>query len=161
MTEDEMAEWHHWFNGHELGQTPGDGEGQGSVSYCSPWGHKELDTTWWLNNNKYLFCCIHCILLMALDTRYLNTSHTNIKQIINKISYQWHHCVSKILSNTGILHCSQIDSLKSYINVKEPWILYILVPIHFFFHHYPYCHIIVFGRNLHAGRRRSRSAKIY
>ena len=29
MTEDEMIEWHHQFNGHELGQTPGDGEGQG------------------------------------------------------------------------------------------------------------------------------------
>ena len=28
MTEDEMAGWHHRFNGHELGQTPGDGERQ-------------------------------------------------------------------------------------------------------------------------------------
>ena len=42
-TEDEMAGWHHLFNGHELGQTPGDGEGQGSLACCSPWGHKELD----------------------------------------------------------------------------------------------------------------------
>ena len=31
MTEDEMVGWHHWFNGHELGQTPGDGEGQGGL----------------------------------------------------------------------------------------------------------------------------------
>ena len=29
-TENEMAGWHHWFNGHECEQTPGDGEGQGS-----------------------------------------------------------------------------------------------------------------------------------
>ena len=28
MTEDEMVEWHHQLNGHELGQTPGDGEGR-------------------------------------------------------------------------------------------------------------------------------------
>ena len=28
MTEDEVVGWHHLFNGHELGQTPGDGEGQ-------------------------------------------------------------------------------------------------------------------------------------
>ena len=34
---------------HELGQTLGDGEGQGSLACYSPWGHKELDTTEWLN----------------------------------------------------------------------------------------------------------------
>ena len=50
--EDEMAGWHHWCNGHELGQTLGDGEGQGSLECCSPWGHKELDMTGWLNTNK-------------------------------------------------------------------------------------------------------------
>ena len=45
-TEDEMVGWHHQFNGHELGQTPGDGDGQGSLVCCSPWGCEELDTTW-------------------------------------------------------------------------------------------------------------------
>ena len=39
-------------NGHELGQTPGDGEGQGSLVSCSPWDHVESDRTWWLNNNS-------------------------------------------------------------------------------------------------------------
>ena len=34
------------INGHEPGQTPGDGEGQGGLVCCSPWGHKELDMTW-------------------------------------------------------------------------------------------------------------------
>ena len=53
VTEDEMVGWHYWFKGHELGQTLGDGEGQGSLACYSPWGPKELDTTWWLNNNKY------------------------------------------------------------------------------------------------------------
>ena len=48
-TEDEMVWWHHRFNGHGLGQTPGNGEGQVSLVCCSPWGHKELDTTWQLN----------------------------------------------------------------------------------------------------------------
>jgi len=45
MTEDEMVGWHHQLNGHELEQIPGVGEGQGSLVCCSPWGHKELDTT--------------------------------------------------------------------------------------------------------------------
>ena len=40
-----MVEWHHRFNGHELAQTPRDGEGQGGLAYCSSWGHKELDLT--------------------------------------------------------------------------------------------------------------------
>ena len=33
-----MVGWHHQFNGHELGQTSGDDEGQGSLPCCSPWG---------------------------------------------------------------------------------------------------------------------------
>ena len=48
-TEDEMVGWHHRLEGHEFEQAPGDGNGQGSLGYCSPWGHTELDTTEWLN----------------------------------------------------------------------------------------------------------------
>ena len=48
-TENEMVGWHHWLGGHEFEQTLGDGEGQGSLACCSPWGHKELDMTDWLN----------------------------------------------------------------------------------------------------------------
>ena len=36
-TEDEMVGWHHWLDGHEYEQTPGDGEGQGSLAGYSPW----------------------------------------------------------------------------------------------------------------------------
>ena len=49
---DEMVGWHHRRNGHELGQTPGDGEGQGALVCCSPGGRKESDTTGWLDNNN-------------------------------------------------------------------------------------------------------------
>ena len=47
-----MVGWHHRLNGHEFEQTPGDGEGQGSLACCSPWGCKESDTTERLNNNS-------------------------------------------------------------------------------------------------------------
>ena len=47
-----MAGWLHQHDGHEFEQTLGDGDGQGSLACCSPWGHKELDTTWLLNNNN-------------------------------------------------------------------------------------------------------------
>ena len=49
-----MVGWLHQFNRHERGQTPGDGEGQGTLACCSPWDCKELDTTWRLNNNNIL-----------------------------------------------------------------------------------------------------------
>ena len=52
MTEDEMVEWHHRFNGHGLGQTLGDGEGQGSLACYSPWGCEQWDRIWQLNNNQ-------------------------------------------------------------------------------------------------------------
>ena len=45
MTEDEMVGWYHQLSGHEFEQTPGDGEGQGSLVYCSPWSCKESDMT--------------------------------------------------------------------------------------------------------------------
>ena len=54
VSEDEMAWWHHWCNGHELGQILGDSERQGGLACCSPWAHKELDMTGWLNNNTTL-----------------------------------------------------------------------------------------------------------
>ena len=43
-TEDEMVGWHHWLNGHEFEQAPGDSEGQESLTCCNPWGHKKSDT---------------------------------------------------------------------------------------------------------------------
>ena len=47
--EDEMVVWHHRLDGHEFEQVLGVGDGQGSLVCCSPWGHKEKDTSEWLN----------------------------------------------------------------------------------------------------------------
>ena len=49
MTRDEMVGWHHWKNGPEFEQTPGDSEGQRSLACFSPWDQKELNMTEWLN----------------------------------------------------------------------------------------------------------------
>ena len=49
MTEDEMAWWHHRLNGYGFEWTMGDGDGQGGLVCCDSWGHKESDTTEWLN----------------------------------------------------------------------------------------------------------------
>ena len=53
VAEDKIVGWNHLFNEHELGQTPRDSEGQGSLKCCSPWGCKELDMTEQLSNNNF------------------------------------------------------------------------------------------------------------
>ena len=52
MTEQEMVGWNNWLYEHEFQQALEDGQGQGSLACCGPWGHKESDMTEWLNNNK-------------------------------------------------------------------------------------------------------------
>ena len=49
MTEDEMVGWHHLFNGHEFGFTPGAGDRQVTLTCYSSWGHKVSDMTERLN----------------------------------------------------------------------------------------------------------------
>ena len=51
MTESKLVGWHHWLNGHEFEQVLGEGEGQGTLLCCCPWGSKELDTTEQLKDN--------------------------------------------------------------------------------------------------------------
>ena len=55
-SEDEMAGQHHQCNEHELGQILGDGEGQGGLVCCSPWGHKDLYMTGTLNKDSNKNC---------------------------------------------------------------------------------------------------------
>ena len=45
MTENEMVGWPPCLNGHEFEYALGAGDRQGSLACCSPWGHKESDTT--------------------------------------------------------------------------------------------------------------------
>ena len=61
MTEDEMVGSHHWLNGHEFEQAPGDGERQRVLVCCSPWGRKESDMTERLNDNNTLCLCFQIV----------------------------------------------------------------------------------------------------
>ena len=53
--QDEVVGWRR-LNGHELEQTRGDSEGQGSLACCGPWGQGKSDTTERLNNSR-IYCC--------------------------------------------------------------------------------------------------------
>ena len=73
-----MARWYHQCNGHELGQTPGDGEGQGGLVCCSLWGHNKLDVTEPLNNNNKLVELLQKILARK---QYTTTMDNNLSQL--------------------------------------------------------------------------------
>ena len=47
-----MVGWHHRLDGHEFEQTPGVGDGQGSLACCSPWGHRESAMSVQLNGTE-------------------------------------------------------------------------------------------------------------
>ena len=55
--EDEMAGWHHRLDAHKFRWTPGVGVGQGCLSCCDSWGHKEVDTIEWLHWTELKWDC--------------------------------------------------------------------------------------------------------
>ena len=68
-----MVGWHHRLDGHEFSQAPGDGEGQGSLACCSPWGSKELDMTEQLNNT---FSQLKTLKKLGKERNWLNRIKT-------------------------------------------------------------------------------------
>ena len=65
-----MVRWHHQLNEHELGQTPGDDEGQGCLACCSPWSHKEvhnLASEYQKTTTEYFTKCCHCFNLPIIS----------------------------------------------------------------------------------------------
>ena len=59
--EDEMVGWHLWLDGSEFEQAPRAADGQGKLACCSPWDHKESDTTEWLNWMKTVVCLFNIL----------------------------------------------------------------------------------------------------
>ena len=66
-THTHMVGWHHWLNEHEFEQALGNGEGQGSLVCCSPWGCKASDTTERLNNNNNIHSTLSLVCIYALS----------------------------------------------------------------------------------------------
>ena len=79
MTEDEMAGWHHWFDGRESEWTPGVGDGQRGLACCDSWCCKESDTTERLNWTE----------LRPTDCHTERSMSDRERQILYSISYMW------------------------------------------------------------------------
>ena len=65
-----MVGWPHRLDGHEFEQTPGLGDGQGSLVRCSPWGRKESDMTEQLNQ---------ILAFQTLKNYFISISHLHIE----------------------------------------------------------------------------------
>ena len=83
MTEFGMFGWRHWLKGHEFEQILGDGEGQGSLECCSPWGHKESDMTGQLKNNNLLSIKFNYSLIVLTQKRCLSRNVLILLRLIS------------------------------------------------------------------------------
>ena len=95
-TEDEILGWHHWFNGHELGQTPGDGDGQGGLACYSPWGRQELGMTWRLNNN-------HLWILDIVNFTFWGAGYFIPKNLLELFTGKHLSCLEAVWSSVVLL----------------------------------------------------------
>ena len=101
-----------WLSGHEFEQTPGDGEGQGSMVRCSPWGRKESDTTEQLNSNSR-----HCsFLVFQLSSMFL---YSNMLPVVLFVCF--HYRVK--------FYCMNIQQFAFSIYCKwTSWELHFIIP---------------------------------
>ena len=73
-----MAGWHHQCNEYELGQALGDGEGLAGLVCCSPWGHRESDTTGRVDSsNKHTQLCSNLFCFYICRNKSLVKSNTS------------------------------------------------------------------------------------
>ena len=122
ITEDEMVGWHHWLNGQEFEQTPGNDEGQGSLACCSPWGHKESDITEQLNNNcemsqalKYFWLYFFFCIIMVFN-KGCSFSAVSLFYIFFMIFY-----IRKITSE-----CKQFFCAILVLKIWSQWLLHLV-----------------------------------
>ena len=117
-----MVGWHHRLNRHEFEQTLGDGEGQGSLVCCSPWGHKQSDTTerWNSNNLSLIFAVLITVCLGVVFFGLILFGNLNTSWTWMSISFPSSGMFSTIISSKCSLFFVCLLSFSSYnVNVSR------------------------------------------
>ena len=103
-----MVGWHHWCNRCEFEQTPGDGEAQGRLVCCSPWGHGESTR---LNNSCFSF---------RSTGPWTSFAHTYVHSVFKVLSHIGH---DRVLSRVPELYSRSL--LVTYFEYSR---VYISIP---------------------------------
>ena len=127
LTEDEMVGWHHWLNGHEFEQTLGVGDGQGCLACCSPWVHKESDTTEPLN-----YTHLSLVIFVKFFLLYKISIKLKTEKIIKPIYHQPPSCPrSNTLSLFHLCHPHAPHPATPKVILKQVQDVMLFYPWHF------------------------------
>ena len=97
-----------WLDGHEFEQALEDGEGQGSLACCSPWGHKESDTTQQLNSSvQFIHSVVSDSLWPMNPARQASLSITNCQSLPKPMSTE------SVMPSKHLLLCRSLLLLSS------------------------------------------------
>ena len=123
-----MVGWHHLLGGHEFEQALGDGEEQGTLACCSPWGHKESNTTERLNNSNRMSDVNKIIGLMGSTSFIIPALKTipNTLNIAPKIpKYLFMSPVNKVSLSIFDFETEFVSFLYNPLNMK----LFLFIPM--------------------------------
>ena len=114
MTEDEMVGWHHWLSRREFEQAPGVGDGQGNLECCSPWDHKESDSTERVNNNMSpIFLFISWIVVLSINESLVSVQLLSLVQLFVTLWTAVHLASLSITNSQSLPKLMSIESVMS------------------------------------------------
>ena len=114
--------WHHGFNRHELEQTPGDGEVQGSLACCSPWGHEESGMTLRLNRGLEAETPWTCAVSPPVGNAYQAYFVTGPNSVFGNGKGEIFHFTDEYLLSTLVRYSNIfLGSSRVSVGNKEVW----------------------------------------
>ena len=123
-----MVGWHHQLDGHEFEQALGDGEEQGTLACCSPWGHKESNRTERLNNSNRMSDVNKIIGLIGSTSFIIPALKTipNALNIVPKIpKYLFMSPINKVSLSIFDFETEFVSFLYNPLNMK----LFLFIPM--------------------------------
>ena len=107
MTENEKVGWHHQLDGHEFEQVLGDGDGQGSLACCSPWGcrvgHNWVTELNWFSSKSISLQLLYISRIWKYLYRYHNCIYVLIDRIITYTTFDDYLLIVSLFTKPSML----------------------------------------------------------